>query len=100
MILIEMRMDLKGRNLSFTEIAKLVGENWQALPPSEKEPYEAQAFSAKEKYNAELAEYKKTDNYKKYSEYLIEFKEKQAGLQHGTLPFIAQYYSAIFPLKG
>jgi hypothetical protein len=81
----EMRVDLKGRHLSFTEIAKLVGENWQNLSPSEKEPFEAQAFSAKEKYNAQLAEYKKTENYKKYAEYLLEFKEKQAAnLQHGT----------------
>merc|ERR1711939_1067025 len=36
----KMREDLKGRNLSFTEIAKLVGENWQNLTPGEKDPYE------------------------------------------------------------
>jgi hypothetical protein len=79
----EMRVDLKGRHLSFTEIAKLVGENWQSLPPNEKEPYETQAFNMKEKYNAELAEYKKTENHRKYMEYLNEFKEKQAGVHHG-----------------
>jgi hypothetical protein len=79
----EMRVDLKGRHLSFTEIAKLVGENWQSLPPNEKEPYETQAFNMKEMYNAELAEYKKTENHRKYMEYLNEFKDKQAGVQHG-----------------
>ncbi len=86
---IEMRVDLKGRHLSFTEIAKLVGENWQSLPPNEKEPYETQAFNMKEQYNTELAEYKKTENHRKYMEYLNEFKEKQAGLHHGKQFLIA-----------
>ena len=80
----KMREELKGRNLSFTEIAKLVGENWQNLSPSEKEPYEQQAFTAKERYNNELAEYKKTDNYKEYSQYLTEFKARQSNQQQGT----------------
>ncbi|KFY09201.1 hypothetical protein V492_05571 [Pseudogymnoascus sp. VKM F-4246] len=80
----KMREDLKGRPLSFTEIAKLVGENWQNLSPSEKEPYEQQAFSAKEKYTAELSEYRKTESYRLYSEYLIEFKAKQLQLQESN----------------
>jgi hypothetical protein len=46
-----MRDDLKHHNLTFTEIAKLVGENWQSLPPAEKEAYEGQANAAKEKYH-------------------------------------------------
>ncbi|KAM0142737.1 hypothetical protein ACHAP3_001843 [Botrytis cinerea] len=73
----KMREDLKGRALSFTEIAKLVGENWQNLSPSEKEPYEHQAYTAKERYNNELAEYKKTQSFKDYSQYLADFKQKQ-----------------------
>ncbi|CZS94746.1 hypothetical protein WAI453_013421 [Rhynchosporium graminicola] len=77
----KMREDLKGRNLSFTEIAKLVGENWQNLSPGEKDPYEQQAFSAKERYNNELAEYKKTDNFVEYSQYLAEFKARHANPQ-------------------
>jgi hypothetical protein len=79
----KMREELKGRNLSFTEIAKLVGENWQNLSPSEKEPYEHQAFTAKERYNNELAEYKKTDQYREYSQYLAEFKARQSNQQQG-----------------
>lgn len=78
-----MRVDLKGRHLSFTEIAKLVGENWQNLSPKEKEPYEAQAFLAKEKYNAQLSQYKTTPEYSRYVEYLQKFKEKQSNLQNG-----------------
>jgi hypothetical protein len=80
----KMREELKGRNLSFTEIAKLVGENWQNLSPAEKEPYEQQAFSAKERYNHELAEYKKTNEYKEYSQYLADFKARQSNQQQGV----------------
>ena len=78
-----MREQLKGRNLSFTEIAKLVGENWQSLQPHEKDPYEQKAFAAKEKFNNELAEYKKTNHYKEYQQYLAEFKARQGHQQQG-----------------
>lgn len=78
-----MREDLKGRNLTFTEIAKLVGENWQNLTQTEKEPFESQAQAAKDRYNAQLAEYKKTALYKKYMDYLHEFKVKHAHQSQG-----------------
>ncbi|KAK7988973.1 hypothetical protein PG989_009288 [Apiospora arundinis] len=74
----KMRDDLKGQNLTFTEIAKLVGENWQNLDRNEKEPYETQAQEAKERYNREMAEYKKTPEYKAYCDYLQEFRKRQA----------------------
>ncbi|EGY18635.1 uncharacterized protein VDAG_09161 [Verticillium dahliae VdLs.17] len=73
----KMRDDLKGRNLTFTKIAKLVGEKWQSLSHIEKEPVETQALNAKEKYNQDLAEYKKTNEFKKYLHYLHDFKQKQ-----------------------
>ena len=44
-----MREDLKSQNLTFTEIAKLVGENWQNLNAGAKESYESQANADKEK---------------------------------------------------
>ncbi|GAW19932.1 hypothetical protein ANO14919_094250 [Xylariales sp. No.14919] len=74
----KMREDLKGQNLTFTEIAKLVGENWQNLGRAEKEPFEKKANEAKEKYNQSLAEYKKTAECTKYNEYLHEFRKRQA----------------------
>ncbi|OTA69081.1 hypothetical protein K449DRAFT_428495 [Hypoxylon sp. EC38] len=74
----KMREDLKGQNLTFTEIAKLVGENWQNLTREEKEPFERQAHEAKERYNRELADYKKTPEYRKYCDYLHEFRKRQA----------------------
>jgi hypothetical protein len=80
-----MRDDLKHHNLTFTEIAKLVGENWQSLPPAEKEAYEGQANAAKEKYHRDLSEYKKTPQYRKYAQYLQEFKERQAKQNSGLL---------------
>ena len=87
-----MREDLKGKNLSFTEIAKLVGENWQSLSPAEREPFETQAQLAKDKYNHDLAEYKKTPDYKKYMVYLQEFKAKHSNQTQGV--------SYFFPANG
>ncbi|KAJ2976530.1 hypothetical protein NUW58_g8060 [Xylaria curta] len=74
----KMREELKGQNLTFTEIAKLVGENWQNLNRIDKAPFERQANDAKEKYNQDLGEYKKTAECKKYNEYLREFRKRQA----------------------
>lgn len=72
----EMRDKLKGQELSFTEIAKIVGERWQESTTREKEPCERQAQAMKEKYYANLAEYKKTPHFAQYQEYLAEFKAK------------------------
>lgn len=79
----KMRDDIKGRNLSFTEIAKLVGENWHNLRPHEKELYEQQANKRKERYVALMMEYKKTPLYREYDAYLKEFKAKQSNQPHG-----------------
>ena len=78
-----MREDLKSQNLSFTEIAKLVGENWQSLPIAEREAFERQANAAKEKYHRDLSDYKKTPEYRRYTHYLQEFREKQAKQNQG-----------------
>ncbi|TQV99428.1 hypothetical protein V2A60_004904 [Cordyceps javanica] len=80
----KMREDLKSHNLSFTEIAKLVGENWQNLDQAERESYENQANAAKDKYRRSLAEYKKTPEYRRYAQYLQEFKEKQNKHNQGS----------------
>ncbi|KAL5346641.1 hypothetical protein ACLOAV_008348 [Pseudogymnoascus australis] len=82
--MIEMREDLKGMSLSFTEIAKLVGKNWQNLTVSEKEPYEQQALDDKEKCTIEFAKYRKTESYKAYSEYLERFNTEQLHIQEST----------------
>ena len=74
--MIEMREDLKDKSLSFTEFTKLIGKSWQNLTTGGKEPYEQQAFNAKEKYTIEIAEYRQTESYKAYSEYLQGFNAK------------------------
>ena len=79
-----MREDLKGKSLSFTEITKIVGKKWQYLTPSEKEPYEQQSFVAKETSTIELAEYRMTESYKTYSEYLLDFNAKQLHTQKSS----------------
>lgn len=76
----KVREEVKDQNLSFTQIAKLVGDRWQKSDPSGKEPFEAQANSAKEKYNIELSTYKKTEAYKEYLQYLADFKAKHGGM--------------------
>lgn len=78
-----MRIILKDDHLSFTEIAKCVGERWQAQSPGEKEPFESQAAAAKEKYNTEMSKYKTTESYKEYLRYLADFKLKNPGPQAG-----------------
>ena len=47
--------------------------------------FERQAQTAKEKYYAELAEYKKTSQYAMYQEYLVDFKAKHATPRTGTI---------------
>ena len=77
------REELKSQNLSFTSIAKLVGERWQALAARQKEPFETQATSLKDTYNTELAKYRRTSGYKDYVEYLADFKAKNANPSTG-----------------
>ncbi|KAG8525451.1 uncharacterized protein KY384_009095 [Bacidia gigantensis] len=81
----KVREDLRPLKLSFTVIAKKVGESWQLLSPGEKERYETQAAASKEKYNREMATYKITDLYREYQRYLADFKAKH-GNNTGTPP--------------
>ncbi|KAL6908494.1 hypothetical protein GGI43DRAFT_145366 [Trichoderma evansii] len=75
----KLRESLKGdRSLTFTEIAKLVGEHWQNLSLPEREVYEGQARQSKERYYREMAVYKETPEYRKYMKYLDEFNDKQS----------------------
>jgi HMG (high mobility group) box len=72
------REEVRCQNLSFTEIAKLVGDRWQKLSSDEKDPFESKASEAKEKFNVQLAQYKKTDSYKSYVQYISDFKAKHS----------------------
>ncbi|KAL9014954.1 MAG: hypothetical protein Q9173_000408 [Seirophora scorigena] len=74
-------------------MAKRVGEMWQALAPEEREPFEAQAGSAKEEYLAEMAQYRLSDKYKEYVEYLADFKAKQPSSADSKKPKIESHAS-------
>jgi len=78
-----MREQLKGKELSFTDMAKVVGEKWQLLSADSRELYEKRASTMKETYNTEFTNYKKTDRYAQYQDYLAEFKAKN-GQQEGN----------------
>ncbi|KAM0753692.1 hypothetical protein T439DRAFT_322578 [Meredithblackwellia eburnea MCA 4105] len=70
------REELKGAGKSFTEIARIVGEQWQMLGKEEKERLESNAAQAKLRYSTQLVEYKKTAEYAAYQEYLEDFRRK------------------------
>jgi hypothetical protein len=82
--LLEIREDVKGQDLSFAEIAKLVGENWRLLSSPQKRPYEVRAAFAKERHTFELAQFKKTENYRNYMRYLADFKVRNGMMPAGT----------------
>ena len=72
------REAIKDQSLHFTEISKLVGDRWQALHPEEKEEWKQRAAIPWEKYKQDVAAYQKTDDFRKYEEYVAEFKNAQA----------------------
>lgn len=72
----KVREEYAGQNISFPDMAKIVGDRWKTVNPEVKEAIENEAAKAKEEYQAAMAVYKTTDYWKKYQEYLKEFKEK------------------------
>ncbi|MCJ1241465.1 hypothetical protein MMC14_009470 [Varicellaria rhodocarpa] len=91
----KIREDLKPLNLTFTEIAKRVGESWQVLSLEEKETYESQASALKERYTLELIEYKKTLKYHEYAAYLADFKAKHSTVGDGKRPRLESRLSPV-----
>ncbi|CAO0791588.1 unnamed protein product [Mucor circinelloides] len=71
------RAQLKGHNMTFVEIAKIVGDQWKNLGISQKQQYERTAMRAKDEYIDALNEYRKTNEYKEYQKYLNNFKAEQ-----------------------
>lgn len=74
----QIREELKGQNLTFTELAKIVGDRWKTIDSREKEKLGADAMALKEKYLHDLNDYKKTNEYREYQVYLSEFKSKSS----------------------
>ena len=78
----QVREEIKGQSMPFTEISKLVGDKWQALPAAEKEQWKQQAAAPWEKYKQDLATYQKTEEHAKYEQYLADFKAAQLAKQN------------------
>lgn len=51
-----------------TDITRLLGREWSALPPEEKQVYLDEAQKDKERYEREMQLYKKTDQYRQFQQ--------------------------------
>lgn len=71
------RAELKHQNLSFADMAKIVGDQWKNLSHAKKQHYERMAMRAKDEYLAALEQYRQTPQYQQYKNYLDDFKQKQ-----------------------
>lgn len=54
----------KNHNMTFVEIAKIVGDQWKHLPNNQKQQYEKVAMKAKDEYLDALNAYRQTEDYK------------------------------------
>lgn len=68
------RTQLKGHNMTFVEIAKIVGDQWKNLGINQKQQYERTAMRAKDEYIDALNEYRKTDEYKVNKGVFVRFR--------------------------
>ncbi|KAI8456346.1 hypothetical protein BY996DRAFT_6412455 [Phakopsora pachyrhizi] len=76
------RESLKGKNLTFTEIARIVGEKWKNLDLHLRESFEGKALEAKKKWKIQMETYRMTPEldqfqYEEYRRYIERFKESQ-----------------------
>ncbi|CAG8452217.1 14936_t:CDS:2 [Funneliformis mosseae] len=60
----KVREEYAGQNISFPEMAKIVGDRLKTVSPEVKEAIENEAAKAKEEYQAAMAVYKTTDYWK------------------------------------
>lgn len=70
----DVRKNLQHQQLSFTQMARQVGESWQLFGSAELSEWKLRAAAARELYLQDLEEYKQTGEYKEYQRYLFDFK--------------------------
>jgi hypothetical protein len=80
----KLREDPVVSQLSFVDIAREVGRRWQDLPAQHKRGWESEAARAMQEFEAQMDEYKRTDNWRKYQKYLDHFRLQQAQAQSST----------------
>jgi len=76
---IERRPNLKSErpDVSPADLSKLIGVEWRALDETTKQTYTARAENLRKEYALQLAEYKKTDNFRAHQEKVKQWKETQ-----------------------
>ncbi|KAL7752856.1 hypothetical protein RI367_001859 [Sorochytrium milnesiophthora] len=74
----EVRAELKDSSLSFSDLAKIVGDRWKMMDPLEKKHREEAASRSKAEYHLQMQRYKQTSQYKQYQAYLAEFEASAA----------------------
>lgn len=74
--------------LSFVEISKLVGEQWQRLSPEERVAWASTAAEQKSRYITELAEYQQSEEYQHYQDglHITKTKQEKRALTGGVSP--------------
>ena len=82
----QLRTDPEVSQLTFVNIAREVGRRWQDLPAEQKRVWESNAARAMQEFEAQMDEYRKTDNWRKYQAYLHEFKTQQSTSTPGKRP--------------
>jgi len=70
-----LRTDPAIANMSFVEIAREVGRQWQVMDTGTKQQWETQAASAMQDYEEQMEAYRRTDAYQHYQQYLESFKK-------------------------
>lgn len=73
----DVRKKLGDTQLSFTQISQRIGKSWQLFGSGEPSKWKMQAAKTKDAYLQDLGEYKKTDEYREYQRYLVDFKRKR-----------------------
>ncbi|CAO2650078.1 Nn.00g013700.m01.CDS01 [Neocucurbitaria sp. VM-36] len=81
-----LRTDPVVSQLSFVHIAREVGRRWQELPAEQKRVWESSAARAMQEFEAQMDEYRKTDNWRRYQVYLRDFKVQQLTSTTGKRP--------------
>merc|ERR1712034_117485 len=76
----EKREEIKAslENPTMATVSKKMGEMWKNLTPEEHAYYAEKNKEQKERYGREMAEYKKTENYRKHQEILRKFQKQKS----------------------
>ena len=70
-----LRTDPTIANMSFVEIAREVGRQWQVMDTGTKQHWETQAAAAMQEYEEQMEIYRRTEKYQQYQHYLESFRK-------------------------